>query len=401
MVRTMANPPKKTGSGAPVTGLKSGARRPPGDRVPLKLDVDVGAILERGRTALEAGDLDAAREAVVSAALMAKDDRDVLLLQALVLCADEDVDGALDAMDRAIAAHPDDVALVASKAFLLLDAAGDPEGALPLLEEVLAFAEEHEAASPEEEDDLAALVIEVSLRLVDAELATGNVDNAVAAASGAVEIAKGFDEEGRARCALARAFMSGGDVDAAADEVAAAKVVDPDNADVYVVSARVNVVRGKDKEADADFAAAAAKDPARKIPPKLSTKDFKAKVDAAIAILPEPLGGYVRSWGLTIVERADVDRLIESERSPETPLLLEGPLRMPGSGDPFAHKPTGAVLFQRSVEVLCEDDAVEDVVTAIFVEVTGGFLGLEFEDDLGAFHEMFDADDADDADDDV
>lgn len=397
--RGMTDPPKGKGSGGPVTGLRGGGRRPPGDVVPLKLDVDVDAIVERGRSALEAGDLDGARKALASAAARAENARDVLLLKAMVQCADDDVDGAIDTMDVVIAAHPDDVGLVASKAFLLLDAAGDPEGALPLLHEVLAFADEHEAHSEEEEDDLAGIVVEVSLRLVDAELAVGNVDSAIAAANDCVVIAKGFDEEGLARAALARALLASGDVDGAAEEAKVAKATGPGHAIVFVVAGRVAVVQGDEASAAKDFAAAHALDAAVAVPPKLSAAEFKAAVDAAVAALPDPLGAYVKSIGLVVAERADVERLVDGERSPETPLLLEGPLRMPGSGDPFQHRPTAAVLYQRSVEVLCEDDDVKDVITAVLIEVVSGFLGLEFEDDLAAFHELVGDDDDEDAED--
>jgi tetratricopeptide (TPR) repeat protein len=351
----------------------------------------VADLVGQGRDAVERGDIKAARRALDGATSRAPKDRDVMVLKALVRAADGDAEEALEVLDVAIDRFPDDVALVAHKAFILLDDIGDPEEALPLLQECLAI------LGGGGHDDDAGLDTELRLRLIDANLALGDVEAAIEAGRNAVAGAANADDvstQAFARSSLARALMAAGDLPGARAEADLAVAGCPDNADVHAVLGRVAITAGDDEAAARAFARAVALDPDQGQPPRLSAKAFKARFEGAVADLPHPLRGYVQGLPWQFVEHADVSRLDAMQRSPETPLLLDGPLREPGSGDPFRHRPTAAVVYQRSLETLCRaDDELEDMIIAVVVEGVGMFLGLEFDEDLENYAEVDDSDD--------
>ncbi|MDP2343167.1 MAG: tetratricopeptide repeat protein [Deltaproteobacteria bacterium] len=360
-----------------VLGLRLGIAKSKSKSAVVVGDLgSLGALIQRGRAALEDGDLDRARAALASAQAAAPEARDVLLLQALVQAGGGDDDDAGASFDRALALFPDDVALVASKALWLLDDVGDAAAALPLLEEALAFANEADAGDDADEDDLAALCALLGRRLVEARLDAGDVEGAIAAAREALAI----EDDPDTRAALGAALYSAGDVDDAAVVIAAAG--DAPVAALHLIAARVAVARGDEAGAQRSFSRAVALDGELAVPPRLPPARFKAIVDDVVARVPEPLRGYLAEVPVDVAAVVDLPRLQAAHRSPGTPLLIEGPARLPGSGDPFDHRPLAAVLFQRNVELLAQDeDDVAAVVTAVLVESFGAFLALDIEDD--------------------
>ena len=352
----------------------------------------MAVLAARGRQALDDGDLDGARAGLAAALERAPADRDVLLLQALVQVAGGDVDDAEASYDRLLRLFPDDLGLVASKAFFLLDVAGDAAAALPLLEEALAFAQEaDDGGDVEREDELAALCALIGRRLVEARLDAGDTEGAIAAAREALAIA--YDDDSRA--SLAAALFSAGELDEAAlvgDGAGDSRCVP-----LQLMTARIAVARGDEELAALAFARAAALDDTVHPPPRLSAERFAAVFAGVCAELPEPLRTWLEDVPVDLSAVVDVARLRAAGRSPGTPLLIEGPQRLPGSGDPFEHRPLSATLFQRNIELLTERaDDVAAVLTAVLIEGCGIFLGLDVDDDDPALALSDDDDDDDD-----
>lgn len=348
----------------------------------------VAELVTRGRDALDDGDLVAARKALVGAASRLPRDRDVLLLRATLLCAEDEVEAALDVIDGALEIFPNDISLLSAKAFMLLDVVGDVEEALPILDDCLAECKKLGASLPGGTD----LMLELSLRRVDALMALGDVAAAVAAghaaiaaaadAAGEAESADEANENlGLAHAALARGLLASGDLAGAKREIASA-AAKADLGEIDTTAGRIAVVAGDDAAAKAAFARAFEKDPDNGLPPFLSSAVFRGRFDAVVNTLPPKLQDYVGRWPLVFAERSDVARLTALGRSPETPLLLEG--TPPTSGDPFLTLPTTAIVHQRNLESLAPDDgdSFDEVVLAVVVESIGSFLGVEFDEDL-------------------
>ena len=228
------------GSRRPASSSSGAPGKPAAGHVAGKIAGNVAIIVAdlvgQGRDAVERGDIKAARRALDGATSRAPKDRDVMVLKALVLAADGDAEEALEVLDVAIDRFPDDVALVAHKAFILLDDIGDPEEALPLLQECLAI------LGGGGHDDDAGLDTELRLRLIDANLALGDVEAAIEAGRNAVAGAANADDvsdQAFARSSLARALMAAGDLPGARAEADLAVAGCPDNADVHAVLGRV------------------------------------------------------------------------------------------------------------------------------------------------------------------
>jgi hypothetical protein len=187
--------------------------------------------------------------------------------------------------------------------------------------------------------------------------------------------------------------MAAGKLDAARAEADLAVTSGPDNFETWTVLGRVAITMGDDATADRAFGRAFILEPELGQPPRLSPADFKAAFDSALGVLPQPLRGYVQKLPLSFVLHADAARLDALERSPETPFLIEGPLREPRSGDPYTHQPTDAVVYQRSLESLCGDvEELEGMIIAVVLEGVGMFLGLDFGEDLTSYTEVMDDD---------
>jgi len=376
--------PGRPGSSTSAPG-KAGGRGVP--KVAANVALVVTDLVGQGREAIERGDIDAARRALNGASSRAPKHRDVMVLKALVLSAEGDPEAALDVLDDAMDMFPDDVAVAAHKAFILLDEIGDPEEALPLLQGCLDTLKEGG------HDEDAGLDVELGLRLVDAQLALGDVDGAVAAGRDVVVAAGSGDAAPLAHASLARSLMAAGKLDAARAEADLAVTSGPDNFETWTVLGRVAITMGDDATADKAFGRAFTLEPELGQPPRLSPAAFKAAFDSAVMVLPQPLRGYVQKLPLSFVLHADAARLDALERSPETPFLVDGPLREPGSGDPYAHQPTAAVIYQRSLESLCGDvEELEGMIIAVVVEGVGMFLGLDFGEDLTSYTEVMDDD---------
>jgi tetratricopeptide (TPR) repeat protein len=373
--------------------MKNGKpRHRPEAKLPDHVAAVVADLVAVGQSAVDRGDIDAAVRALNGAASRAPKDRGVLHLKALVLSAEGDPEAALEVLDLAIDRFPDDIALVADKVFILLDEIGDAEEALPLLHECIARLGADDASidgDGDHNDDV--LLLELSLRLVDAHLALGDVKDAVGAANDAIAVADGGDHnDGLARAALARALMASGDLVGARENAERAVDAANDDADVLTVLGRVCITAGDDDGAAAAFERARAIDPDALLPPRLSPAAFQGRVDDVVAGFPQPLRGYVQKLNITYALHADVERLRRLERSPETPFLLDGPERATGGRDPFSHRPTGAVMYQRSVETLCgHEEELDDAIAAVLVEGVGMFLGLDFDEDLAGFVDIF------------
>ena len=65
-------------------------------------------------------------------------------------------------------------------------------------------------------------------------------------------------------------------------------------------------------------------------------------------------------------------------------------MRDSGGSDPFKHLPTDVVIYQRNLESLVGDaDELDDAIAAVVVESIGMFLGLDFEEDLKSFVDLY------------
>jgi len=121
------------------------------------------ADLERGFTALEAGDFDAASQALERARTIDRRHPDVLQLGAIVAESTGDMEAALDLYKQLSAARPDDPMPRICTARLELEALGDPDAALETLDGAFDFIDD-------EDDLIEAITVKAEAFLAKDEL---------------------------------------------------------------------------------------------------------------------------------------------------------------------------------------------------------------------------------------
>lgn len=120
-------------------------------------------------------------------------------------------------------------------------------------------------------------------------------------------------------------------------------------------------------------------------PTRLSSSEFDAAVEAALAELPAPVRAYLSNVAVAVEEIPNIDDLLSSD-PPLAPSILGvfrgSPLGDKASMDPWNHFPSSIVLYQRNLERFARDreELVEQIGITLVHEV-GHFLGLD-EDDL-------------------
>ena len=118
-------------------------------------------------------------------------------------------------------------------------------------------------------------------------------------------------------------------------------------------------------------------------PVSLSHQEFDAALEHALAAIPEEVRSYLSNVAIAVEELPAVEDLTGSDPplSPSILGLFRGaPYGQKGS-DPWSHFPSSIVLYQRNLERFARDrdDLIEEIGITLVHEV-GHFLGLEEED---------------------
>lgn len=312
--------------------------------------------------ALSSGDAERAKQLLSEAEAAAPNDRDVLLLRATLLAADQDTDAAVDAFDRALEEHPGDPLVASAKAAVLLDVYDDVEGALPLLED----AADRLLVTGGAEKELLA---DVLVRLSECRLRAGDVEGALQAAEEASELEGGSAD---AMLARAAALLELG-------EVADARAVVDAVLEVETKSARAHHLRGATLDAaneraaaDAAYAKAAAQEPDAYAPPtSLDPAAFEKAVLASLSHVEEPFDEVVKAAGIVV---ADMPAPGE--------LAAKDPPRVHASLVVVDDDPPTITFYRRAFEVAgVEADEIEDIAAAALADDLDRLFVDDDEDD--------------------
>ncbi|MEW5855602.1 MAG: tetratricopeptide repeat protein [Myxococcota bacterium] len=337
-------------------------------------------LIDVANDALDRGDLATARQAVRQAEQLAPDDRDVLLVKALMWAGLNRADDAFAAVDRALEQNPDDLVLLMTRASFLMELRDDALEALPLLEEV---AQDLREAPPPDDEQAAEvyreLVVQALLQLSECRAMLEDATGALDAAQEALEVDPG---NALAHATVAASHFELNQLDEAESAAREALQRQPDLPDALWVLGRVHNARGRLAEADAALQKAAQQDPNRFHPPtRVDNATFQRMVDDAINEMPRPLQTYLRKVALQV------------EDVPSAAVLTEGfPVLSPGilahaEGEPpdsalvediWSHVPRALHLYRRNLEVTAPnaEELRELVATSLAFEV-GRFLGLD------------------------
>lgn len=323
---------------------------------------------QEGHSHLADGNVDAARDAHAKLQDNAPEHRDTLLLSALLAAVDNDLPRSKTILESALDLYPDDLSIRLSGAQLLLEVHMDPNGAIPLLEDVLMSLASARPADPSAKDELE---LDVRLQLTEAFAQAGDFESAIDAADFA------FDRTGdeRARFALARARYAFGDVDAAAADLAPALEALGDNAEVWHLEGRLGLSLGDDARAQRAFEKAQELSPEDyPIPPRLSAAEFKQQIERGFALLPEPLRTYVSEVNVQhqIMPSLDELRNVNPPLPPSAPLFLVGERK---GDNPLDSLPDTLIVFQRNIEVLSGSvDEINDVMLTALIQAYTLFM---------------------------
>jgi predicted Zn-dependent protease with MMP-like domain len=159
----------------------------------------------------------------------------------------------------------------------------------------------------------------------------------------------------------------------------------PDEADVQHLAGLVAERRGDGGAAERHLARARKLDPeAYPRPIRRSRDDFDARVEAALARIPEQVRRYLANVVIT-VEDLPEDEELRAGDPPLSPTILGlfrgAPWGEKSSMDPWSHFPSAIVLYQRNLERFARSEAeLEEEIGVTLVHEVGHFLGLDEEE---------------------
>lgn len=332
---------------------------------------ELEALVESGYAALDDGDLEAAAAVAAQLLAAAPHEPDGYALQSEVLLSREDVDEALEVLERGLAACRGASLLLGARARVLLDVFDDPLGARQDLEAALAGHPDQALAA-----DLQIMLAEACLELQDP-----------AAALRAAEVVAGiYPEAADAELIAAQALFDLHRFDDALRACARSIDREPRLAAAYFTRGEILAALGDDADAARAFKRARKLDP-ESYPrePKIDATAFERIVAEAIDELPPAVAEYLHNVAVVVEERPDLDALRESDPplSPACYGLFEGtPRPRESTADPWSTLPKAVRLYRQNILRRCasEEEAREVVSTTLLHEI-GHFLGLE-EDDL-------------------
>jgi predicted Zn-dependent protease with MMP-like domain len=251
--------------------------------------------------------------------------------------------------------------------------AGDAEGALALARQGLSQARRGAPAS-----------LEADLRWVEgaALVEAGEAGPALAALDAALALDPDHLD---ARLERARALYELARFEAAREALAPLLAGAPDEADVHHLAGLVEERLGDAAAAERRFARARRLDPeAYPRPVALPRSAFDARVEEALARIPEPVRRYLANVVISVEDlpAADELRAADPPLSPSILGLFRGaPYGEKSSMDPWSHLPSSIVLYQRNLERFARTEAelVEEIGVTLVHEV-GHFLGLDEEE---------------------
>ena len=325
----------------------------------------MAADLERGFTALEAGELDAAEAALDRVRRIDRRHPDVMLLGAALADAQGDLDEA-NTLYRAVSeVRKDDPMPRLSIARLELRGLGEPEAALATLAEVFDFIDE--------EDDL----VEAIYLKTEALIELGDLDAAREALS---ELATSAIEDAELALDLAELALATEDPALALRWAEAAKTIDKEaSADAWHLIGRIH------EADDARDKMVAAWQEVRKLdaaapPPELeiSDDDVEKITLETLAELPANIRAHLEKVPILIDTAPNEDHVADGLDPRSLGLFNGTPLPESGSGTPSI---TNILLFKTNLARFAHDeDELADEIRVTVLHETAHYFGLDEED---------------------
>lgn len=325
----------------------------------------MAADLERGFTALEAGELDAAEAALDRVRRIDRRHPDVMLLGAALADAQGDLDEAITLYRAVSEVRKDDPMPRLSIARLELRGLGEPEAALATLAAAFDFIDE--------EDDL----VEAIYLKTEALLETGDPEAAREALS---ELATSAIEDAELALDLAELALAAEDPALALRWAEAAKTLDAEAAaDAWHLIGRIH------EADDAREKMVAAWQEVRKLdaaapPPELEISDDQVEAIAleTLAELPANIRAHLEKVPILIDTAPNEDHVAEGLDPRSLGLFNGTPLPESGSGTPSI---TNILLFKTNLARFAHDeDELADEIRITVLHETAHYFGLDEED---------------------
>ncbi len=325
----------------------------------------MAADLERGFTALEAGELDAAEAALDRVRRIDRRHPDVMLLGAALADAQGDLDEAITLYRAVSEVRKDDPMPRLSIARLELRGLGEPEAALATLAEVFDFIDE--------EDDL----VEAIYLKTEALIELGDLDAAREALS---ELATSAIEDAELALDLAELALATEDPALALRWAEAAKTIDKEaSADAWHLIGRIH------EADDARDKMVAAWQEVRKLdaaapPPELEISDDEVEKITleTLAELPANIRAHLEKVPILIDTAPNEDHVADGLDPRSLGLFNGTPLPESGSGTPAI---TNILLFKTNLARFAHDeDELADEIRITVLHETAHYFGLEEED---------------------
>ncbi|BDG07226.1 metallopeptidase family protein [Anaeromyxobacter paludicola] len=285
-----------------------------------------------------------------------------------------------EACERALRERPDDLELLLDAAELHVGRLQQEDGDRELLERGLALARRgakraRAAGEPEWEGEFALQEARALAQLGLAGEALARAEAGLRLLPGDLDLAL---ERGLALHELCR-------FEEARDALAAVVREEPGDALAHHALGLALERLGEPREAARHLARATRLAPDDFPPPvALSPADFEARVEEALAALPEPVRRYLENVVIQVEDLPAADEL-RAEDPPLSPSILGlfrgSPLGEKASADPWSHFPSAIVLFQRNLERFARDEReLTDEIRVTLLHEVGHFLGLDEEE---------------------
>lgn len=352
---------------------------------------DIDSLLDDAYTALLQEDAAGARRHLDSLRKVAADEPEVLILEMEILEAEGADEEAVAAAEEARARFPKDMLIGFHFSTLMLDMFDDVTEARPVLEALLArldkgekpglTAKAHDLQDDERDPD-DEFRLGVALELSYCRLQEEDPQGALVLAEKAVKIAP---DDADPRLARARALFDLCELDDAKKAIAQAIDRNPQQGECYWFRGRLLTAMGDEEGAQRAFDRAVALDPERFTAPFRMTEDaFVAKMEEALAELPDSIRDYLKNVAIMVEDIPDVAAL-KSETPVLSPSLLGLHRGLPPALDSVENKaptlPNEILLFRKNIEIAAQDEGdLIDLIGSTLIHEIGHYLGLDEED---------------------
>lgn len=322
------------------------------------------ADVDRGFTALEAGDIEEAIAALERCARIDRHNPDVVALAAALADAQGDVDTALAKFTELATLRPDDPMPKVCLARIQLHDVGDPDAALDTIEGAFDFIDE--------EADL----IEAVMVRSEALIATDDLDGARTSLS---ELSTSVIEDGELALDLAELSLAAEDTTMALKWVEVAKKHDDTKADSFHLLGRIREVRDERVEMIAAWQEVRKLDAAGPDAGVTMSEDEMERIATeTLQELPEDVRTKLMAIPI-MIDDAPSEDLVSDGLDPRALGVFNGAPHSDAGATPTV---TNIMLFKKNLERMASDlDHLADEIRITVLHETAHYFGLE-EDDL-------------------